>query len=156
MTDLNTAITIATAAHAGQTDRGGQPYILHPLRVMLSLHDPDQRIVAVLHDVIEDCADHGYDRAYLAAAGFSDAILAALDAVSKTPQEAEAMRNTTGAAKDAAYLRFVARAKADPIGRHVKRADLIDNMDTSRLPCITPEDLLRVARYQQAVALLDG
>jgi (p)ppGpp synthase/HD superfamily hydrolase len=54
MTPLNRAIILAVEAHAGQTDKAGDPYILHPLRVMLRFTDPTERIVAVLHDVIED------------------------------------------------------------------------------------------------------
>src|SRR5688572_22404616 len=53
---LEQAILLATEAHAGQTDKGGQPYILHPLRVMMSMAPNDivGRVVAVLHDTIED------------------------------------------------------------------------------------------------------
>ena len=53
---LERAIEIAARAHAGQTDKGGAPYVLHPLRVMLQLRDPVAQIAAVLHDVVEDCA----------------------------------------------------------------------------------------------------
>ncbi|MDO8075149.1 hypothetical protein O3299_26745 [Janthinobacterium sp. SUN176] len=51
---LERAIEIAAATHAGQTDKGGAPYILHPLRVMLRVAPGAQQIVAVLHDVVED------------------------------------------------------------------------------------------------------
>jgi guanosine-3',5'-bis(diphosphate) 3'-pyrophosphohydrolase len=51
---LERAIEIAAAAHAGQTDKGGEPYILHPLRVMFRMHSVEEKIVAVLHDVVED------------------------------------------------------------------------------------------------------
>ena len=54
MSTLERAIAIAATAHAGQKDKGGHPYILHPLRVMLALQKEDERIVAVLHDVVED------------------------------------------------------------------------------------------------------
>ena len=56
MSDLQSAIQIAVSAHAGQTDKGGNPYILHPLRVMQSLKTTDEMIVGVLHDVVEDCS----------------------------------------------------------------------------------------------------
>lgn len=55
MSTLGRAIEIAVEAHAGQVDKAGAPYILHPLRVMLSLDGEEDRIVGVLHDVIEDC-----------------------------------------------------------------------------------------------------
>jgi GTP diphosphokinase / guanosine-3',5'-bis(diphosphate) 3'-diphosphatase len=54
MSTLETAIALAAAAHAGQTDKAGQPYILHPLRVMLCMQTNAERMVAVLHDVVED------------------------------------------------------------------------------------------------------
>ena len=60
MSTLEKAIAIAAEAHAGATDKAGAPYILHPLRVMLKVKSPDARIVAVLHDVVEDCAAKGY------------------------------------------------------------------------------------------------
>jgi len=52
--NLEQAISIASLAHEGQVDKGGESYILHPIRVMMKLKDEKQRIVAVLHDVIED------------------------------------------------------------------------------------------------------
>ena len=60
MSTLEKAIAIAAEAHAGATDKAGAPYILHPLRVMLKVNSPEERIVAVLHDVVEDCAAKGY------------------------------------------------------------------------------------------------
>src|SRR5689334_15268599 len=54
MSSLERAICIAATAHQGQTDKGGAPHVLHPLRVMLAMSNDDERIVAVLHDVIED------------------------------------------------------------------------------------------------------
>ncbi len=61
MSNLQKAISIAVEAHKGQTDKGGSPYILHPLRVMMSLETEEEMIVGVLHDVVEDCADKGFD-----------------------------------------------------------------------------------------------
>lgn len=60
MSDLNRAIEIATLAHAGQVDKGGAPYIMHPIRVMLAMDTEEARIVAVLHDVLEDCPDYAW------------------------------------------------------------------------------------------------
>ena len=54
MSMLDRAIEIAVQAHSGQLDKGGAPYILHPLRVMLRMATEEERIVAVLHDVVED------------------------------------------------------------------------------------------------------
>src|SRR5271156_7208944 len=81
MSNLERAIAIAAEAHAGQVDKAGAPYVLHPLRMMLRVSSLDERIVAVLHDVCEDCPGWTFDR--LRAEGFSDHIIEALDAVTK-------------------------------------------------------------------------
>jgi len=60
--NLEKAIKIALEAHIGQVDKGGNPYILHPLRVMLSLNSEEERIVGVLHDVVEDCEGWSWER----------------------------------------------------------------------------------------------
>ena len=137
--NLARAIEIAVQAHAGQTDKAGAPYILHPLRVMFDVHSEDARIVAVLHDVIEDCPDWTLLR--LHAEGFSDVVLQALDAVTKSPLDAD-------------YAAFVARAATNQIARQVKRADLLDNLDATRLPQINDEDRIRLNRYLSALATL--
>jgi (p)ppGpp synthase/HD superfamily hydrolase len=79
MSTLERAIAIAAEGHSGAKDKGGEPYILHPLRMMLSLSSTEERIVAVLHDVCEDCPGWTLDR--LRAEGFPDHIIAALDSV---------------------------------------------------------------------------
>ena len=75
MSTLERAIVIAAEAHAGMTDKAGAPYILHPLRMMMDLTSPEERIVAVLHDVCEDCPGWTFER--LRGEGFSEEILAA-------------------------------------------------------------------------------
>jgi (p)ppGpp synthase/HD superfamily hydrolase len=62
MSTLERAIAIAAEAHAGQTDKAGAPYILHPLRMMMGLTSDEERIVAVLHDVCEDCPGWTFER----------------------------------------------------------------------------------------------
>lgn len=139
MSTLERAIAIAAAAHAGQRDRAGQPYILHPLRVMLQLGTDEQRMAAVLHDVVEDTS---VTLEQLAQEGFSGAVVAAVAALTKQPGETR---------MDAA-----ARAARDPIARAVKLADNADNMDLSRIPNPTAKDLARHAEYAQVRALLLG
>ena len=56
MATLERAIAIAAMAHEGQVDKAGMPYILHPLRMMLSVDTPEACMAAVLHDVVEDTA----------------------------------------------------------------------------------------------------
>jgi (p)ppGpp synthase/HD superfamily hydrolase len=130
---LEDAVALAASAHKGQLDRGGQPYLLHPLRVMLRLHEEVDRIVAVLHDVVEDTSITLDD---LRAAGYSEEICTAVDAVTKRPGEP--------------YEDYVNRAALHPIGRRVKLADLDDNMHR-RLPHPPSEsDLARLAKYRAA------
>ncbi|MFN7989769.1 MAG: HD domain-containing protein [Thermoanaerobaculia bacterium] len=137
MSTLERAIAIAAEAHSGEVDKAGQPYILHPLRVMLRLATPEERIVAVLHDVLEDTT---ITREELRAEGFGEAVIEALDSVTKRVGED--------------YEPFVRRAAGNPIGRRVKLADLADNTDRSRLPNPTSEDEARFAKYERAMEVI--
>lgn len=139
MSTLEHALVLATRAHAGQVDKGGEPYILHPLRVMLRLRTTEERIAALLHDAVEDTPWTLED---LAREGFSETVLRAVDAVTRRPEED--------------YEQFVRRAGADPIGRRVKLADLRDNADLSRIPQPSERDLERVAKYERAIAILEA
>lgn len=139
MSTLERAIAVAARAHEGQCDKGGAAYILHPLRVMMRVATPEQRIVAVLHDVLEETPLTLSD---LAREGFTLKILAALLALSRR--------------EDESYEAFVVRLGHDPLARQVKLADLADNSDLSRIPCPGPADLARLSRYQQASAYLQA
>ncbi|MFD2883433.1 HD domain-containing protein [Pseudomonas lini] len=131
---LERAIAIAAAAHEGQVDKGGAPYILHPLKVMLRVNTLEERIVAVLHDVVEDCGISFDD---LRNEGFSETVLMAIASVTKVPDES--------------YEEFVERAAQNPIGRVVKLADLEENSDLSRIAQPSWEDLERVEKYRRAM-----
>ena len=139
MATLERAIAIAAAAHAGQVDKAGAPYILHPLRVMLQMDSEAGRIVGVLHDVVED-SDWTFDA--LAAEGFPAEVVDGLRAVTRNDGED--------------YEAFVLRAGRDPIGAGVKLADLRDNSDLSRIAAPTDRDRERLAKYQRAIAVLTG
>ena len=144
MATLERAIALAAAAHAGQFDKAGAPYILHPLRVMLRVGTPEARIAAVLHDVVEDTP---WTLEQLAAEGFSPAVL---EAVALLTHEASMPKG------EDAYLAYVRRAATNPIARVVKRADLEDNLDRSRIANFTERDEARMARYRRALAELDA
>jgi (p)ppGpp synthase/HD superfamily hydrolase len=150
--NLEKAIKIAVEAHTGQVDKGGNPYILHPLRVMLSLDTEEERIVGVLHDVVEDCEGWTWER--LKEQGCSDEIIAALKSVSKTPKEEAEYRSLPEDEKLDHYLAFIQRAKANKIGRNVKAADIRDNLDISRIDSLTSSDIRRLERYQEALSVL--
>lgn len=139
MSTLERAIAIAAEAHAGQVDKAGAPYVLHPLRMMLQLSSTDERIVAVLHDVCEDCPEWTFDR--LRGEGFAPHIIEALGSVTKRDGED--------------YEAFVLRAAANPLGRSVKLADLRDNSDLARIASPSDNDLRRLEKYRRAIALIE-
>jgi (p)ppGpp synthase/HD superfamily hydrolase len=138
MSTLERAIAIAAEAHAGQVDKAGAPYVLHPLRMMLRVSSIDERIVAVLHDVCEDCPGWTLDR--LRGEGFPDHIIEAVRSVTKRDGES--------------YEAFVRRAAANQIGRRVKLADLHDNCDLSRIAVPSERDLQRIEKYRRAMDLI--
>ena len=141
LSGIEKAVAIAVKAHAGQTDKAGQPYILHPLRVMLRVQSHEERIAAVLHDVVEAC---GLSLEKLRAAGFPEAALEAVEVLTHAPKLSEEE-----------YFEAIRRAAANPIARCVKRADLEDNLDISRITVLTERDLARLNKYKRAVRLLD-
>ena len=150
--NLEKAIKIAVEAHTGQVDKGGNPYILHPLRVMLSLDLEEERIVGVLHDVVEDCEGWSWER--LKAEGCCEEIIEALQSVSKTPEEEAEYRSLPEDEKLGHYLEFIQRAKANKIGRQVKAADIRDNLDITRIDNMAERDLNRLNRYKAALKIL--
>src|SRR3954451_4706993 len=115
MATIEKAIQIAALAHDGQVDKEGLPYILHPLRVMAGVEGLEAKIVAVLHDVIEDTPVTADD---LRQEGFSEAIIAAVLCVTHR--------------KDEPYADYVVRCKGNEIARRVKLSDLEDNTRLSR------------------------
>lgn len=151
MSTLERAIAIAAAAHEGTVDKAGAPYILHPLRVMMRVGPLEAKIVAVLHDVVEDCKDKGYTFESLEKEGFGEAVMRGLRAVTKREDE-EGKHSDPGFGDK--YMRFVRRAAADPIGRLVKIADLEDNCDLSRIATPTDRDHARIERYRDALELI--
>jgi (p)ppGpp synthase/HD superfamily hydrolase len=135
---LEDAIALACRAHRGQFDKSGKPYILHVLRVMLKQTDPVARIVAALHDVVEDSPTSLAD---LRAAGYSGDICAAVDALTRRDTET--------------YDEMIARVSANPLARQVKLADLEDNMDPARrLP--GESEIERQEKYARAHAALSS
>jgi (p)ppGpp synthase/HD superfamily hydrolase len=138
MSSLEDAVSIAAEAHKGQTDKGGHPYILHPMRVALSVDTVEAKIVALLHDVVED--NKGWTPERLRARGFSAEVLEALDLLTKSDDD---------------YDSYLRRIKANALARKVKLADLKDNLDLSRIPEPSDEDLKRRKKYLRAVEILE-
>ena len=131
---LGRALLLATNAHAGQFDRGGTPYILHPLKVLhyLKTDDEELQCMAILHDVIEDTPTTYRD---LRNAGMSGSVIAAIRALTKQPgQTFEEYKEEVFANRDAML---------------VKLADLRHNSDIRRLKGVTEKDIARMAKYHQ-------
>lgn len=139
MSTIERAVTIAAEAHAGQVDKAGVPYILHALRVMLSMETVEEQVVAVLHDVVEDTH---WSLDGLRAEGFSESVLKAVDSLTRRHGES--------------YDSFVERAGRDHLARRVKLADLMDNCNLQRIAEPTQEDHARIDRYRRAIERLEG
>lgn len=133
MATLERALVIAAQAHQGALDKGGAPYILHPLRLMHQMTTTNERIVAILHDVVEDSP---WSLDALRAEGFSEDVVSAVDGLTRREGET--------------YDDFITRGSANPLARRVKLADIEDNMDLRRLREIGEKDLERLQRYQRA------
>jgi (p)ppGpp synthase/HD superfamily hydrolase len=137
MSSLGRAISIAALAHERQKDKGGAPYILHPLRIMLAMSTDEERIVAVLHDVIEDTP---WTVEALRAEGFTSVVVDAIECLTRRAGET--------------YDDFIMRSRSNPISRRVKQADLVDNSDISRIPNPSNEDRECILKYKKAIAKL--
>jgi (p)ppGpp synthase/HD superfamily hydrolase len=140
MTDnelLEKAALICITNHAEQTDKAGQAYFQHPMRVALRCATTEQKIVALLHDTIEDTP---VTPEYLLEHGFSQTIVDAILSVTKRDGES--------------YEDFVKRAAENPIGRAVKLHDLEDNLNVFRLAEVTAEDAQRLTKYLAAYRFL--
>lgn len=135
---LEKALVIATKAHEGQTDKSGVPYILPPpLRVSNRCRTDEEKVVALLYDVIEDT---NVTASYLLAEGFPPTIVEAVLSVTRNENES--------------YDDFIFRSKLNPIGHQVKIHDLEDNMDITRLQSLSEKDLERLNKYLRAYRVL--
>ena len=140
MSTLERAIEIASEAHKGQYDKAGNDYIGHPLRVMDMGRTEEEKIVGVLHDVVEDTE---WTFAQLAAEGFSQEVIDALQCVTKLSENEN-------------YDDFIERGKKNPLATAVKINDLSDNMDIRRLPYLSDKDVKRLKKYLKAYKKLIG
>jgi Guanosine polyphosphate pyrophosphohydrolases/synthetases len=141
MTLLKRALCLSAMMHDGQVDKGGQPYILHPIRLMLKCETEEERVVALLHDVVEDtpmtltCL-RDFE-------GIPENIIEAIDCLTRRSEET--------------YDEFIERVKTNELATKIKIYDLEDNMDISRLKEFTDKDQKRINRYATAMyKLTDG
>lgn len=134
------AVIIAQEAHKGQLDKGGNPYIQHPLYVASQVDTMELKIVAVLHDTLEDSDMTAND---LKKEGFPERIVDAI--VMLTHEDGD----------EEAYLDYIRRVATNTMAAAVKKADLMHNMDMSRIQKPTEKDLKRRAKYEKAFGLLE-
>ncbi len=136
--DIELAISIALEAHKGQLDKGGSPYILHPLAVMNRVETIEEKIVAVLHDVIEDTE---VTIEQLRELGFSEEIVKAIGLLTRSEEES--------------YEQFIEKTTTNRIARNVKIADIQENMNLSRIKSPTEQDYNRLEKYRKAMERLE-
>lgn len=127
------ALELAVEKHKNQTDKAGNPYILHPLHVIENVNSKEGKIVAILHDIIED-TDITED--YLLKIGLSKRIVDAVVALTRS--------------EDIDYQEYIKNLSSNPLAKEVKLADLEHNMDLKRLPTLEEKDLERNRKYQIA------
>ena len=137
MDKVELAKAIATFAHEGQIDKGGNPYIEHPVYVSNAFSDETHKTVALLHDVLEDTFVTESTIRNL----FGDEIADAVVALTR--------------ADDETYLQFIYRVKENDIAKAVKLQDILHNSELSRIPNPTEKDFKRLNRYKEALKILE-
>jgi len=141
MRKLSTAIRIAAVAFEGETDRGGNPYILHCLHVMNQMpsDDPELMTIAVLHDVVEDTR---WTMSDLEQKGFSNRVLTAVDTLTHRLEES--------------YDQYIKTISNNPDAVKVKLADLAHNSDITRIKGLRKKDFDRIEKYHRAFVYLSS
>ena len=136
---LNKAFSIAYHAHDGQFDKGGMPYILHPVTVALHVDSEDEKMVALLHDVVEDSS---YSLEDLKKEGFPANVIEAVDILTKRDGDS--------------YDSYLEKVKKNDLARKVKIADMSHNLDRSRIKDISEKDLKRFEKYEKSLKFLNS
>lgn len=132
------ALTLASVKHAGQKDKGNDPYVMHVIRVMMNVETESDRIVALLHDLLEDT---DITKSDLMEFGFDEETVKKVDLLSRKDAED--------------YMDYIKRLSADPAAVRVKLSDLRDNLNRTRLKDkLTDEDFERLKKYHRAEVYL--
>ena len=135
---IEKSLEIALKAYAGQRDKAGKTYILHPLRIMSKMTTEEEMAVALLHDVIEDS---DYTEQDLLNSGIPSEVVNAVLCLTKKSGED--------------YETFIKRVLNNPLASKVKKADIEDNINILRLNRVNNKDLQRIARYHRAWHILE-
>jgi len=135
---LDKAITLAVTCHSGQVDKLGEPYILHPLRVMMTFEHEPERVAAVLHDV---CRDAPQITPHCIGETFGDQYGRALDALTRREGEQ--------------YQDFIVRCGNSGLAKRIKIADLLDHLDPGRMGRLDPQVYFTLRnKYRRALVEL--
>lgn len=137
---LDKAFLIACKAHAGQKDKAGKPYILHPIRLAATFDRADYKACALLHDVLEDSSITIVE---LLADGIPEDVIEAIQLLTHK-----------GPITDDAYHAYVRKLRINSMARAIKRADLIDNLDPLRMMLMKDVSTQRVKRYHKALRII--
>lgn len=135
--DKHTALLIAIEFHKGQTDKAGAPYISHPIMVASMVSDEKEKVIALLHDVLED----------------TDCTIEDLYNLGITEEQAEALLLLTHD-PEIEYFDYIKKISTNALAKTVKLADLKHNMDLKRLSNVTPKDIKRLEKYKKAYIIL--
>jgi (p)ppGpp synthase/HD superfamily hydrolase len=133
---IEKALKLILEHHAGQTDRAGKPYVLHPITVMTYVDTDEEKVVALLHDIVEDTDVN----VYLLKRIFGDTVAEAVDLLTHRDEDS--------------YTEYVQRLAHHTVARHVKMADLKHNMDITRIPEPKQRDFDRVRKYEKKLRYL--
>ena len=139
MKGLQLAINTAITAHAGQLDKGGTEYINHPIYLALQMNTIEEKIVALLHDVIEDSDLYPIQDVEPC---FGKIIFDAVDCITKRNGEK--------------YEDYLIRVKSNPIALKVKMADIDHNLQLDRIPVVTEKHLKMAEKYREALKFLES
>ncbi len=139
---LAKAISIAAKAFENKTDKGGKPYILHCLYVMHKVKHLGETamICAVLHDLVEDCSEEGYNMIFLEKEGFSSEVRDILYMLTHLPSQT--------------YMDYIKQLYPNPIARAIKMADLEHNSKLTRIKDVRKKDFDRMEKYVLAFKYL--
>lgn len=143
---VDTALLIGVTTHSGQTDKGGLPYILHPIRVAAAVHTFPQKAAAFLHDSVED-GNITFD--YLRQQGIPPDVVEAVDCLTRRIYDEGKITE-----RKEHYFDMIRRIRPNEIARAVKIADLYDNLDPKRMVALSEEEVGRVKRYHRALRIL--
>ena len=130
------ALQIAQKAHAGQVDKAGKDYILHPMTVASYMDTDIEKTIAYLHDVLED----------------TDVTVDALRKI--FPNEIVDTLITLTYRKDESYFEYIQRVSKSKLAKKVKVADLLHNLDITRIKEPTKQDYERLEKYKKAILYL--